>query len=74
MTATFLTSPLDVVKTRLQSDFYKQQLAAQRAASGTNLRYGVLGEGARHLKETFHILLCVSLFNLPAVSRDEISD
>lgn len=32
MTATFLTSPLDVLKTRLQSDFYQAQLRALQAS------------------------------------------
>src|ERR1700753_3140883 len=34
MTAATLTSPLDVLKTRLQSTFYQEQLAAHRAAKG----------------------------------------
>lgn len=52
MTSTFLTSPLDVVKTRLQSDFYKQQLAAKK-----NLHTGgLIRQGARHFQETFQIL------------------
>ncbi|QIW99303.1 hypothetical protein AMS68_004821 [Peltaster fructicola] len=34
MTAATLTSPLDVLKTRLQSTFYQSQLAAARAAKG----------------------------------------
>jgi solute carrier family 25, member 33/36 len=34
MTAATLTSPLDVLKTRLQSTFYQSQLAASRAAKG----------------------------------------
>lgn len=52
MTSTFLTSPLDVVKTRLQSDFYKQQLAA----SNRNHSGGLIRQGARHFQETFQIL------------------
>lgn len=51
MTSTFLTSPLDVVKTRLQSDFYKQQLAAKKVYTG-----GLIRQGARHFQETFQIL------------------
>lgn len=51
MTSTFLTSPLDVVKTRLQSDFYKQQLAAKKVYTG-----GLIRQGARHFHETFQIL------------------
>lgn len=34
MTAATLTSPLDVLKTRLQSTFYQEQLAITRAAKG----------------------------------------
>ena len=34
MTSATLTSPLDVLKTRLQSTFYQSQLAASRAAKG----------------------------------------
>ncbi|TGZ85469.1 mitochondrial carrier [Ascodesmis nigricans] len=56
MTSTFLTSPLDVVKTRLQSDFYKQQIAAKRAAAGGQASSGMLRESIRHFGETFHIL------------------
>lgn len=52
MTSTFLTSPLDVVKTRLQSDFYKQQLAASKS----NRSGGLIRQGARHFQETFQIL------------------
>lgn len=57
MTSTFLTSPLDVVKTRLQSDFYKQQLASKRSAAGVEgLSGGVLRQSVRHFSETFQIL------------------
>lgn len=58
MTSTFLTSPLDVVKTRLQSDFYKHQLEAKRLESGAVVRGGVVHQGLRHFKETFQILGC----------------
>jgi solute carrier family 25 protein 33/36 len=34
MTSATLTSPLDVLKTRLQSTFYQTELAARRAAKG----------------------------------------
>lgn len=53
MTSTFLTSPLDVVKTRLQSDFYKHQLSAQRAQAQN---VGLVRQGLRHFSETFQIL------------------
>ena len=63
MTATFLTSPLDVLKTRLQSDFYQSQLRALQAAKAvpppqTNLQrvISIPRSGARHLSETLSIL------------------
>jgi hypothetical protein len=55
MTSTFLTSPLDVVKTRLQSDFYKNQLAAKRSAQGQHA-VGIVRQGLQHFSETFQIL------------------
>jgi hypothetical protein len=55
MTSTFLTSPLDVVKTRLQSDFYKNQLAAKRSAQGQHTT-GIVRQGLQHFSETFQIL------------------
>lgn len=64
MTAALLTCPLDVLKTRLQSDFYQSQIAASRVARGlpqsstlTFPRGAVL-----HLRETFQIL-----FSIPRV-------
>ncbi|KAI5821097.1 mitochondrial carrier domain-containing protein [Pyronema omphalodes] len=54
MTSTFLTSPLDVVKTRLQSDFYKHQLDARKAQLPADS--GLLRQGFRHFQETFQIL------------------
>jgi solute carrier family 25 protein 33/36 len=57
MTSTFFTSPLDVVKTRLQSDFYKNQLEARRAAKGLSFNSGgIVRQGLRHFSETFQIL------------------
>lgn len=54
MTSTFLTSPLDVVKTRLQSDFYKHQLDARKAQRPADS--GLIRQGFRHFQETFQIL------------------
>jgi hypothetical protein len=58
MTAAACTAPLDVLKTRLQSDFYQAQLAQTRAAKGisphANLSY--LRSGLLHFRETFQIL------------------
>ena len=61
MTSTFLTSPLDVVKTRLQSDFYKVQLDARRADVGGSM----VRQGLRHFQETFQILGFVLPSSLP---------
>jgi hypothetical protein len=49
MSGAVLTAPLDVVKTRLQSDFYRDRI--QAAKPGVS-RFGVW----RHLKETAIIL------------------
>lgn len=58
MTAATLTSPLDVLKTRLQSDFYQSQLAAAREARGipplSQLSFG--RTALLHVRETFQIL------------------
>ncbi|KAF8416066.1 mitochondrial carrier domain-containing protein [Tirmania nivea] len=57
MTAALCTAPLDVVKTRLQSDFYRSQIQARREASGLNIHsQGVVRQGLRHFTETFQIL------------------
>ncbi|KAH9905323.1 mitochondrial carrier [Xylariomycetidae sp. FL2044] len=55
MTAAVLTAPLDVLKTRLQSDFYQAQLRAARATTG-QLRLGPLRSATYHLSETIQIL------------------
>ncbi len=61
MTAAFLTSPLDVLKTRLQSDYYQSQLSSSRAARGISSpsflpfpRNALL-----HFQETFQILFSI---------------
>ncbi|KAG8534236.1 uncharacterized protein KY384_001080 [Bacidia gigantensis] len=61
MTSTFLTSPLDVLKTRLQSDFYQSQIAATREARGIPSPSTLsLPRGASlHFRETFQILFSV---------------
>ncbi|KAF8421328.1 mitochondrial carrier domain-containing protein [Terfezia claveryi] len=57
MTAALFTAPLDVVKTRLQSDFYRSQIQARREASGLNIHsHGIVRQGLRHFTETFQIL------------------
>ncbi|TKX23096.1 putative mitochondrial carrier protein 7 [Elsinoe australis] len=61
MTAASLTSPLDVLKTRLQSDFYQSQLVAARAARGIPpLSQLSVAQTARlHVRETFQILFAI---------------
>ncbi|CAP85605.1 putative mitochondrial carrier [Penicillium chrysogenum] len=61
MTAATLTSPLDVLKTRLQSDFYQAQLQALRAAKPapaptSNALVSVTRTAGMHFSETFQIL------------------
>ncbi|THV88614.1 carrier protein Rim2p/Mrs12p [Aureobasidium pullulans] len=61
MTAATLTCPLDVLKTRLQSDFYQSQLNASRAARGipplSQLSYS--RTAILHIRETFQILTAI---------------
>ncbi|EPE31894.1 Mitochondrial carrier [Glarea lozoyensis ATCC 20868] len=58
MTAATLTAPLDVLKTRLQSDFYQKQLAQSRLAKGISphAHLNALQSGLLHFRETFQIL------------------
>ncbi|KAI9819221.1 MAG: hypothetical protein M1827_007377 [Pycnora praestabilis] len=64
MTAAILTSPLDVLKTRLQSDYYQSQLVASRQARGipapSSLSFS--RSALLHFRETFQIL-----FSIPRV-------
>lgn len=61
MTSATLTSPLDVVKTRLQSDFYKSQLAASRNARGIPplSELSLFRTSLLHVRETFQILAAI---------------
>jgi hypothetical protein len=61
MTAAALTAPLDVLKTRLQSNFYQSQIAENRARLGIlpHMRLSPLRSGFLHFRETFQILLSV---------------
>jgi hypothetical protein len=61
MTAAALTAPLDVLKTRLQSDFYQAQLAATRSQLGVNphAHLSPIRSGILHFRETFQILFSV---------------
>ena len=58
MTAAALTAPLDVLKTRLQSDFYQAQLAQARLAKGisAHTHLSPIRSGLLHFRETFQIL------------------
>ncbi|TEA19900.1 putative mitochondrial carrier [Colletotrichum sidae] len=57
MTAATLTAPLDVLKTRLQSDFYQAQLRASHEARAQAVgKLSPLRAAAFHLRETFQIL------------------
>ena len=58
MTAAACTAPLDVLKTRLQSDFYQAQLAQTRAAKGfsPHAHLSPFRSGLLHFRETFQIL------------------
>jgi solute carrier family 25 protein 33/36 len=57
MTAATLTAPLDVLKTRLQSDFYQAQLRATRATHVTHMN--PIRAAGYHLNETIQILMSV---------------
>ena len=61
MLSATLTCPLDVLKTRLQSDFYQSQLLASRNAKGILTPSALsLPRGALlHLSETFQILFSI---------------
>ncbi|KAL8921083.1 MAG: hypothetical protein Q9172_004205 [Xanthocarpia lactea] len=61
MTSATLTSPLDVLKTRLQSDFYKGQIAESRNSRGvpSPAQLGYFRSGVLHFTETFQILFSI---------------
>jgi solute carrier family 25, member 33/36 len=61
MTAATLTSPLDVLKTRLQSDFYQGQIAATRQARGIPhpSTMSLTRSSILHFRETFQILFSI---------------
>lgn len=61
MTAATLTSPLDVLKTRLQSDFYQSQIAASRIARGIPhpSTMSLPRSALLHFRETFQILFSI---------------
>jgi len=61
MTAAFLTNPLDVLKTRLQSDFYQSQLSARRTQLGIPPPSSLPIHRAAllHIRETLQILVSI---------------
>ena len=61
MTSATLTSPLDVLKTRLQSDFYQHQLEVSRRAKGIPppSALSIPRSALLHFNETFQILFSV---------------
>ena len=61
MTAATITSPLDVLKTRLQSDFYQSQIAASRFTRGTPhpSTLSIPRSALLHFSETFEILFSI---------------
>ena len=62
MTAAFLTSPLDVLKTRLQSDYYQAQLTSARVGRGIHTApssHHFPRNALLHFRETFQILFSI---------------
>ncbi|KAL4782505.1 mitochondrial carrier domain-containing protein [Aspergillus varians] len=57
MVTALLTSPLDVLRTRLQSDYYRSQL--KHTISAQHLRPSIAGSFVRHFSETFEILFSI---------------
>ncbi|TID16821.1 mitochondrial carrier [Venturia nashicola] len=60
MVSSTLTAPLDLIKTRLQSDFYQHQIEAWRAQKGIHpSSLSVPRASLLHVRETFQVLLAI---------------
>jgi len=61
MATALLTSPLDVLRTRLQSDFYGSQLGPQHALRGSSSprSFHFFRASLHHFRETFRILFSI---------------
>lgn len=60
MVSSTLTAPLDLIKTRLQSDFYQHQIEALRAQKGIHpSSLSVARASLLHIQETFQVLLAI---------------
>jgi len=60
MATAILTSPLDVLRTRLQADFYRSHLSLRHSLhSMPPSNSGYLHTSLRHIRETFQILLSI---------------
>jgi solute carrier family 25 protein 33/36 len=60
MVSSTLTAPLDLIKTRLQSDFYQHQIEAWRAQKGIHpSSLSVTRASLLHIRETFQVLLAI---------------
>lgn len=59
MVTAILTSPLDVLRTRLQSDFYRSQLKTSPGSTTYGPLLSVLRSSSVHFRETFQILAAI---------------
>ena len=71
MAGAIVTSPFDVVKTRLQSSLFREShLAVNVVANGMNGGVLTMPQGRsgllRHFVETAHIIRCVEQMGFPA--------